>query len=540
MAHHLTIPEDRRDEVKRRRTKAADFYEDQPLTHQAGNGDHKLYQVYSKGLQHDSLGVVLPNSYQHLLNALDSGKHADFEAIPVGFSAYDPKMVQKLTNPQAGLAFDTEGQDCFQYPFPPAPTFESRETMGEMAEDYWMALLRDVAFTSYASNPLAQQAADHLTTFGTDFKGPKVMNKVAPDTLFRAEVPGALTGPYLSQFLVWDIPFGAQMTDAKVTAGFLQPRDYLVDPAEYVAAQNGFVSSRPEKIPPLYLRSGREVSHYVHIDELFQGYLNACLLLITPAKRCGFEVPAAAGNPYSTSVKQTGFGTLGEPNFKVLVAEVATRALKAVWYQKWFVHRRLRPEVFAARIHFQKTAPGVNYNLNLSGMDPLLALVKQHNAPLYSGGDSYLLPVAFPEGSPTHPSYGAGHATVAGACVTLLKALFDTSMTFAGLGLTPKVIDASGQRVDWSGPASELTILGELNKLAANIGLSRNIAGVHWRSDFTQSLKLGECVALNFLRETASTYNEDVTFTIPRFFGGTTTIHKTDPKHWKVSDFVCS
>ena len=38
-----------------------------------------------------------------------------------------------------------------------------------------------------------------------------------------------------------------------------------------------------------------------------------------------------------------------------------------------------------------------------------------------------LLPVAFQEGSPMHPAYGAGHATVAGACVTILKAFFDTS-----------------------------------------------------------------------------------------------------------------
>jgi hypothetical protein len=31
----------------------------------------------------------------------------------------------------------------------------------------------------------------------------------------------------------------------------------------------------------------------------------------------------------------------------------------------------------------------------------------------------------FTEGSPTHPSYGAGHATVAGPCVTILKAFFN-------------------------------------------------------------------------------------------------------------------
>jgi len=36
----------------------------------------------------------------------------------------------------------------------------------------------------------------------------------------------------------------------------------------------------------------------------------------------------------------------------------------------------------------------------------------------YVENGSSLLPLAFPEGSPLHPSYGAGHATVAGASVT--------------------------------------------------------------------------------------------------------------------------
>jgi hypothetical protein len=37
------------------------------------------------------------------------------------------------------------------------------------------------------------------------------------------------------------------------------------------------------------------------------------------------------------------------------VTEVATRALKAQWFQKWFVHRRLRPEAFGGRIHAHLT-----------------------------------------------------------------------------------------------------------------------------------------------------------------------------------------
>lgn len=34
---------------------------------------------------------------------------------------------------------------------------------------------------------------------------------------------------------------------------------------------------------------------------------------------------------------------------------------------------------------------------------------------------SYLLPQAYPEGAPTHPAYGAGHAAGSGACATILK-----------------------------------------------------------------------------------------------------------------------
>ncbi len=423
-----------------------------------------------------------------------------------------------------------------QYALPKAPQFQSKEAMGEIAENYWMALLRDVPFSDYGANAVAQKAATHLTSFGGDFKGPKVGNAVTTDTLFRGDLTGAGTGPYLSQFMLWDVPFGAQKTPAQVAFGFPAFQDYLVDPAEYLKAQEGFVAQKPGPIAPLYMRSGREVSHYVHIDELFQGYLNACLLLITPPKRGGFGASPASGNPYGTSATQMGFGTLGEPNFKVILAEVSTRALKAVWYQKWFVHRRQRPEAFAARIHFQKTNQA-NYNLDLSNMDPLLQLIKVHNAKFYAGGDSFLLPMAYPEGSPTHPAYGAGHATVAGACVTLLKAIF-ADATFNDLKVTPIERDAAGNAVPHP-EYNALTVYGELDKLAANVGMARNIAGVHWRSDFAESLKLGECIALNFLRELAFTYNEDVSFTFPLFSGQNVTITKKDPDDWKASDFPC-
>ena len=118
---------------------------------------------------------------------------------------------------------------------------------------------------------------------------------------------------------------------------------------------------------------------------------------------------------------------------------------------------------------------------------------------------TWLLPLVFPEGSPTHPSYGAGHATVAGACVTLLKALFDEEFLIAH----PVVPNAAGTHLQpYNGPP--LAVGGELNKLASNVATGRNIAGVHWRSDARESLLLGERVAIEMLKDTLSLGPEDM------------------------------
>jgi len=69
------------------------------------------------------------------------------------------------------------------------------------------------------------------------------------------------------------------------------------------------------------------------------------------------------------------------------------------------------------------------------------------------------------------------------------------------------------------------TLLGELNKLASNVATSRNIAGVHWRSDAVESLKLGEVVAMSVLRDQKQTYTENFSgFTFTKFDGTRVTI----------------
>ena len=51
----------------------------------------------------------------------------------------------------------------------------------------------------------------------------------------------------------------------------------------------------------------------------------------------------------------------------------------------------------------------------------------------YQKNGTFLLPQAYSEGCPQHPSYAQGHASIAGACATLLKAAFDGDAPFAAL-----------------------------------------------------------------------------------------------------------
>jgi membrane-associated phospholipid phosphatase len=239
------------------------------------------------------------------------------------------------------------------------------------------------------------------------------------------------------------------------------------------------------------------------MDALYQAYHQACLILL------GMGAPLGPGNPYPASTTQEGFATFGGPHVLSLVTEVATRALKAVWYQKWSVHRRLRPEAFAGLVHNTRTG-AARYPVNDAILNAGVLDVIQRAT------GTYLLPMTYPEGSPTHPSYGAGHATVAGACVTILKAWFDERYVIPD----PEVSSWDGlQLLPYRGP--DLTVGNELNKLASNVGIGRNAAGIHYRSDYAASIVLGEAIALCVLEEQRATYNEGGWFTLTKFDGTT-------------------
>jgi membrane-associated phospholipid phosphatase len=496
------------------------------------NGDEARYPNrignFSKTLKHDPLtGEVDPAAYNALLAAIASGENGDFEALATNghFGSPDPSRQRRLVNPQAGYAFDLQGADSHAPALRPAPAFASAEEAGEMAELYWMALLRDVNFEDYSTNAMAFAAASDLSNM-SDFRGPKHGGVVTPQTLFRDRFPGCTTGPYISQFLLQPVGFGAQRVDQRIRTN--APNiDFITTFADWLDAQNGVNNTATLTPGDLVLcRNGRDMAQYVHIDVLFQAYFVAFLILavggypLDPGNPYGVVLDGGAGRPRNPlldpngSLSQVGFGTFGGPAMATLVAEPASRALKHVWYQKWLVHRRLRPEEFGGRVEVQRLGRA-NYPIHrdLIAVSSVLNLV-------FSKFGSHLLPMAFPEGSPNHTSYGSGHSTVAGACVTMLKAFFDESAPIQN----PVVPDSTGTSLlPYAGPT--LTVGGELNKLASNIAQGRNIAGVHWRTDATESMKLGEQCAIDILRDQKKCYNEAFEgFSLTRFDGAVVTV----------------
>lgn len=499
-----------------------------------------------------------------------------------------------MGSPDCSFVHDLEGPDAQEVTMAPAPALGSAELTYEMAEVYELALLRDVSFDAFriqgfgdaakaaASdcdkndacssvykpgdkatsgkagskkvddavsrlNALANNINKGKHTFG-DRNRTVSSNGLDAQTIFRGSSPGVERGGYLSQFMfvgnnelggcrrsysAGQIAYGVQLIDQKVPVA-AQQRDFMGDEDSYLSVQKGLRPSVPDDdyaaCARRFITTPRDLATYVHFDALYQAYLNACLILLgqgAPFDPCFDEL---SGMGKFATANTGGFALWGGPHILSLVTEVATRGLKAVRFQKFNTHFRLRPEALAARVHKAAVLPNnnglqthatamasaLNKNAGAASKTPLLDAIEAHNnkynfaAKGSTPAKTHLLPMAFREGSPMHPAYGAGHATVAGACVTVLKAFFDTDaqlLEYTDKDGTTKTgfTDPKGKknkksvefRVVKNGAALEkvylskgekpLTLEGELNKLAANISIGRNMAGVHYYSDCSPS-----------------------------------------------------
>lgn len=502
---------------------------------QADNGDAARFTdfsgLYSKALLHDSLGIPNAASMASLRNACATGNAADFGKIIVGTPGGGGNS--KLNGPQGAIAFDLEGIDSHCTIIPAAPSVASAQTAAEQVEHYWGALLADVPFSEYASNPLAAQAIADLDSlsFVNSAANNQFPHPVTPQNLFRGQfVPGDgnVLGPYVSQFMIQPTFYGSQFLDQKLQT-FLPLNaggsDYLTSVSEYQLVQNGGSTGKPIAFDPTfrYLRSGRDLAAYTHVDVLYQGYFVAFLVL------AGLGAAPNPGNPYIGSKTEKAFGTLGGPDAAATIGEMATRALKASWFHKWVKDLRMRPEEYGALVHARKT----NANPMPQAAAALHADVLNSAvlSTIFSNYGSYLLPQAFPEGAPTHPCYPTGHGTVAGACITLLKFFFNGSQKIrplllaAGRDVYEPSTDGLSLNPYAGADRDSLDINGELNKVANNVSIGHGIhSGIHFRSSTYWSVLLGEQVALSVLQDRAKSYNEPFTIHITKLDGTQATI----------------
>ena len=518
---------------------------------------------FHKSLPHNAFGEVDPAAFHDLVTRL-ADPHDDLEGVASGARDAD-----KLVNPLAARAREGLGPEPGWCTMPPAPRFASASTAAEMTELYWMALMRDVSLDQIWSGAhpdvaaaIADLQAPFVAAVGSGDPGRLRLGLDVPDmppwtakNLFRIGLPGELDGPMVSQLFMHDVRYGTQLIVQKQRT-YKAGRDYLTDHASWLRAQDagldgdghgyGDDNGASPCDDPTYFEPGagglawrriatmRDLARFVNKDALHQAYFNAALLLDA------WGAPVDPRNPYVSGLSRSrGFGTLGGPHLLALVSEVASRALKAVWHQKWSVHLRARPEAYAGALHMQEI--GIAAGKRAYGL-PTTAASSVAGQRVRAKYGTLFLPMAFSAGSPVHPAYGAGHATVAGACVTILKAWFDEDAKLVdviagkkhpltcdavylvdpGLRLTaaPDGTGGSAPSPLAADDAAKLTVGGELNKLAANVAMGRSMGGVHWRSDNTRSLRLGQKIATFILHKMIAEVAEPGAALSFRSFGG--------------------
>jgi hypothetical protein len=319
---------------------------------------------------------------------------------------------------------------------------------------------------------------------------------------------------------------------------------------DWLKVQRGVVPPIDDSLPgneyaetPRYIVTGRDMCERVHDDPPFRQLQKAAQVLVF-----GMNAPLDEGIPYAlkpfdtpspsrrdvdsfTAQTRLPFNDFGPLYIEKKVLAATEHGQKAAWHKKWNVHRRLRPEEYGGRVQAAlgdglSVPEGVDYDSLIP--DTLLdSAALEHTRETFG---TYLLPQAYAEGSPTHPSYPAGHSVVAGAGATVLKALFDGDYEFPGSEKVVPTRDGSelvtAEETDAMGVDETLTVRGELNKLASNMALGRNRAGIHYRTDGIEGLRLGERAAIRFLRDqlTLPSRIEGVTLSLETFDGETVTV----------------
>jgi len=463
------------------------------------NGDEKKYGPdsafpfignFHKTLPHNSDGTVNVDAYLLLVNNCIANTNVTACSEVPGKG--------KLANSLGGSYLPASGVPPFAFVLPPPPSVDSAELALMYAEVAWMALLRDVPFSQYKDNPLVQEAATRLSEMAAQ---PDINNdlwrrpvgndgEIDPATqLFRLDFEGITDGPIVSQFLHETFQTDGIVVDPKITT-IVPGSDTMTTFDEFLCIQNGetecFDAPQRDSIPR-YIRNARDLGFVSQNDIVTSIYQRA-------SKIEGLLLPQVSF--YQNVDRQDGFSTHGLARISEQIVAAAA-GVSPTWFSKWNVHRTVRPEAYGGLVEQRRVPEGTDFPVHSSLMSNVVI------EKMVSKWGSALLPQINNKGCPTHPSYPAGHAMIAGASVTVLKAYMDPDASrcypfpikeAASDGLSLNIVIA-----DNTGPGC-ITVNGELNKLAHNLSMGRDMSGLHFRSDSIGILQ-GEAYAITYLQD---------------------------------------
>ena len=475
--------------------------------------------LFSKTLKHDNNGLTTIEDLDRLIKV--STTEGNIESIQDVALSQDPSKTRKLEGIATGNSFWIRG--CETQLYDTGPEFllaDSLTNVGQMIEVYEKSLLRDISFNDIQLE-IGSDVSRALTSINnynslSAYLGPVSSNNtITGQELFRGIGKDELIGPYVSQYLVLPYSYNGISIEQKYQVENDVPA--TVNYANYLNIQRGIIGGSPNYAGfSRYAYSGRVLGSIVHNDPMYWAYYNACLI----SKQNGLELEYDGNNVTSAWTDQ------GAPDLLSAIAEVSLGSLRVAWNSKFNIALKLRPEAMAQRIDYiqQNIFTGGAFDTiktNLIHGKETINAIKAKNG-------NYLLLMMYPEGSPTHPSFPAGHAVLAGACVTVLKAYVKTHDS--NFNPLPWPIDAKhsldgNSLVSYTGSdKSNMTIVGEMNKLASNMALGRDMAGVHYRADGDAGIQTGENFAIKYLqiklKEYISQYNGMITsFYLERFNG---------------------
>lgn len=360
-----------------------------------------------------------------------AARQAAIDAVPLsGF--------RKLINPSAGWGSDAS--DALGVGAPPED--DSLQTAEELAEIAGILLLADVPMDGIAKHADAARLTDTLLALGgTTLVEPR------PGGLFRlnASRMGGRTANLLSTgYPTGWAARGSYLPTERI--GF-----YGNSRNDWEALQAGTIP-RPQTFGPIMptISTPRAWASLVDADSPF-----------TIPELIGRELvrsasPSARFVPRRT---EAGFPEYGGACWvQTTIGEACGAAMRECWRLKW-LHRRQRPEELWPRAVAGELHPAF----------------LEHAGWLVERIGEYL-PMVYAPGSPLHPDWPSGHAVLAGAGFTILKAAF-ADQPFGGNG----------------------SLHRELDLAAWVMSFGRTAAGIHTRSSLIAGLMLGQHHALQVL-----------------------------------------